>query len=381
MKPVHMARIPGMSTKEPHSGRLDLDSSPTDADQQAASLAALEALDAGQLVIVPTETVYGVAAREDRPEAVKRLKALKGGRKAPYSLAVADVQQLADRLKPLSGPATRIAKRWWPGPVTQVLPALEGPELGVRVVGHSWTRQMLDSCPSPVLLPSANHAGEPAPRDSSEISDDLFDDVELLVNGGLCALGESSTVVRPFPAGLEVLREGVISREDLTRHALGFILVVCSGNTCRSPMGALLLQQALQEKAQSVPGYLVPQVHSAGTYAGHDLPASEGALATMQRRGLDLESHRSSGVTRRPLSECDLILCMTESQQDAVLELMREDPPEQIPAVELFCPDGNEVLDPFGGPSDVYASCADQLEAMATRRAQQMFPSPNGKTT
>jgi len=381
MKPVQMARIPGMSTREPHLGRLDLGSSPSDTEQKAAALATLEALDAGQLVIVPTETVYGVAAREDRPEAVERLNTLKGGRRVPYSLAVADVQQLAHRLRPLAGPAARIARRWWPGPVTQVLPALEGPDLGVRVVGHPWTREMLASCPSPVLLPSANRSGEPAPINSSEISDDLFRDVQLLVNGGRCALGESSTVIRPLRTGLEILREGVVSRDDLSRHALGFILVVCSGNTCRSPMGALLLQQALQERARSKQAYLVPGVHSAGTYASRGSPASDGALSTMQARGLDLETHRSAGVAQRQLAKCDLILCMTEPQQNTVLELLREEHPEHKPDVELFCPDGNEVVDPFGGSPEVYASCADQLEAMAARRAQQMFPSSDGKTT
>src|SRR5262249_53526246 len=89
-------------------------------DAEGARRAAAAALDRGELVVVPTETVYGLAAREDRPSGRERLDALKGGRISPYSLAVASPEMLRGRLLPPPRTARRIADRWWPGPVTQL---------------------------------------------------------------------------------------------------------------------------------------------------------------------------------------------------------------------------------------------------------------------
>lgn len=381
-----MARIPGMPSGPPKPALWDLGAEPTEELRTEAAQAAREALEAGHLVIVPTETVYGVAAREDRPEALERLAALKGNRASAYSLAVADVAQLADRLRPLVGPAARVAARWWPGPVTQVLPAREGPDLGVRVVGHAWTREMLAGCPSPVLLPSANRSGQAAPLEASQLDPDLLSEVALVVDSGRCALGEASTVIRPGAAGLMVLREGVVSRDDLAEHAVGHVLVVCSGNTCRSPMAAALLERALDRQSRAFPGFLAPRVRSAGTWAGPGAPASDGAEQAMEARGLELGGHRSAPLSPRELAGCDLVLCMTHSHRAAVLDMLAEaGSPGGVggvaPAVELFAPDGSDVLDPFGGPPSVYASCADQLEAMATRRAEQLCSSPDGSAS
>ncbi len=375
-----------ISSPELPPGEVGRESAPgPEPAAQTARTAALAALDAGELVVIPTETVYGVAAREDRPAALEKLSALKGQRQAPYSLAVSGVDRIAERLQPLRGPALRVAERWWPGPITQVLPtvsALEGtahgPALGVRVVGHRWTRSLLAECASPLVLPSANLSGRPAPLSVDELEPGLLEQVALVIDGGRCALGESSTVLRPSAAGMEILREGVVNREDLRRHALGNVLVVCSGNTCRSPMASLLLGRALARQVEGVPAFLPPEVHSAGTWAGHGAPASSGALEAMARRNLELGSHRSQPLAHELLETCDLVLCMTESHLAAVLEASSA---LGGPAVELFDPDGEEVLDPYGGSREVYAQCAQQLESMAQRRAEMLCPSPAGTPT
>ena len=367
----------GRSVYDPHA--MDRSASrprPHDlrTDPEAARQAALEALDRGQLVVVPTETVYGVAAREDRPEAVARLQALKNERRKPYSLAVGTPDVLADRLLPLTAPARRAAGRWWPGPVTLVLPTREGGTLGVRVVGHDWTRSLLEACPAPVWLPSANRPGEPAPTDLEGLDPAVHEQVEVVVDGGACALGNASSVLQPGPAAVSVLREGVVSREDARKHLLGTVLVVCSGNTCRSPMAAALLRRALARRAEADPGLLLPEVFSAGTFAGDGAPASGGSLRAMETLGLDIEDHSSRALIPERLERCDVLLGMTLGHLDAARELVGDRPV----VLDLFYPAGREVDDPFGAPDALYLAVARELEAMAEARAASLCPPTPG---
>ena len=343
-------------------------------DPVAALAAAGEALARGELVVVPTETVYGLAAREDRPEALERLARLKAGRLQPYSLAVADPRVLGERLAPFPRVARRIAGRWWPGPVTLVLPTRDGRSLGVRVPGHPFVRDLARSAGSPLLLPSANRPGAPPPRTVAELDPSLLPQVALVVDGGRTALGEASTVVRPARACLHVLREGVVSRADLERHARPVVLVVCTGNTCRSPMAAELLRAALAREAAREPGLLLPEVGSAGVAAGEGLAATPAAVQALGERGLDLSGHSSRPLDDGLLRRADLVLGLTRGHlrvlQGEVERL--ELPAGEAPELELFDPGGRPVEDPFGGPLALYRDVAAMLERQAAARAAEI---------
>ncbi len=334
-------------------------------DPDEARAAALAALDRGQLVLVPTETVYGLAAREDRPEALARLDAVKPGRDRPFSLAVPSLLVVADRLQPPSAVVGRITSRWWPGPVTLVLPRRGGGSLGLRVPGHAWTGRLVAEAGAPLCLPSANSPGASAPVSLEQVEADVLAAAAVVVDGGRAALGEASSVLRPGREALVILREGVVSRTDLARHAAPRVLVVCSGNTCRSPMGAALLTAAYAEAAQRRQDLVPARVASAGVMAGPGSPASSGARSALAARGLDLSDHASAPLAAVLDDSVDLILGMTSSH----VALLSDYAAGSAVRVELFDPEGGEVEDPFGGSPAVYDRCAAALGSMARRRA------------
>ncbi|MHC5211749.1 MAG: Sua5/YciO/YrdC/YwlC family protein [Planctomycetota bacterium] len=344
--------------------RFDLQAGHAEAALEVASAA----LDRGELVVVPTETVYGIAAREDRPAAVERLDTLKTLRRDPYSRAVDRVDRLADRLLPLSLPARRVAERWWPGPITQVLVQRDGELLGVRVPGHPWTRDLIAAAGAPLLLPSANQPGLPAPASVDELAAEVVDAATVIVDGGRAALGQASTVVEPRPYALRLLREGVVSRADLVAHAVPRILITCSGNSCRSPMAEHLLRAALSARADG-PDWLLPSLQSAGTHALSGQCASDHAVTALGELGLDLSEHSSRALTPELVQSVDLVLCMGAGHARAVAMLGLPEPPP----VELFDPAGSEVEDPFGGPLEQYRHVAARLRRMADERAAAML--------
>jgi protein-tyrosine phosphatase len=334
----------------------------------AALRAAVAALDRGELVVVPTETVYGIAAREDRPAATDRLDALKAGRRDPYSRATDSLERLAARLAPLPLPARRVAARWWPGPITLVLAQRDGQPLGVRVPGHPWTRALIAAAGVPLLLPSANQPGQPPPASIDELAPEVRQAAAVVVDGGRAALGQASTVVEPRAYALRLLREGVVSRADLVAHAVPRILVTCSGNSCRSPMAERLLRAALVARADG-PDWLLPTVRSAGTHALPGQPASDHAVTALGELGLDLSDHASRALTAELIRSVDLVLCMGSSHAQ-VVELIGQ---PHAPSVALFDPDGSEVEDPFGGPLEEYRRVAVRLRKMADARAAAML--------
>lgn len=330
---------------------------------------ALEALQRDELVVVPTETVYGVAARRSARAALDELK---GSRRTPYSLALPSLDSALGLVSEVHPPARRAAARWWPGPLTLVLADPTGAPIGLRVPGHPFTRALVSALGEPVLLPSANRSGEPAPCELAQVGDGVRTRASVLVDGGRCALGEASTVLACGPSVVALLREGVVSRQEVSRLALGRVLVVCSGNTCRSPMARALLERELAARLARDDRLLVPHVESAGVFAGPGQSASRTSQSVMAARGLDLSEHSSRALDQQLSGPLDRILCMTQAHRATVLELLGA--ASDRVEVELFDPLGHEVSDPFGGSLAEYETCANMLAAMAARRADALMP-------
>ena len=165
---------------------------------------AVEVLNRGGVVVIPTDTVYGLAAHPAFPAAVARLYAIKGrAAQKPIALLAADVA--AVRAFGYAVP-DRLAK-FWPGALTVVV----GSE-GFRVPDHAWTRELLRRCGGVLRVTSANLSGRRAATDAPQALADVGLSADLVVDDGLSPGGVPSTVVRVLEDGTStVLRAGAVT--------------------------------------------------------------------------------------------------------------------------------------------------------------------------
>lgn len=355
---------------------LDLQNAP---DPQEIVQRAAAAIAAGQLVAFPTETVYGIAAGARQADAVSRLSEVKGrADNHPFTLAIKNPLEVMDYVPELSVVATRLARRCWPGPLTLVLPGThpdsllrEFPEnvqqavmpagtVGLRVPSHPAILAALELADEPFVLTSANLSGQPAAVTADEIVDTLGDRLDLILDDGPTRFNQASSVVAVQDNQIQLLREGLLDPDALKRLSSLVVLIVCTGNTCRSPMGELLLQQQIAQSQNCNPDQLEDRgilVLSAGLAAGAGFPASSESVDAVTRYNIDLANHESQPVTDRLVKVADLILTMTRSHRQAIVNHW----PEAADRTHLLSRDNTDISDPIGRSADVYQQCAEQL--------------------
>ena len=202
-------------------------------DPKVASLAA-ELLRAGQLVAIPTETVYGLGANGLDPEAVAKIFAAKGRpQDNPLILHIADPCQMEDICHSIPESAWLLAKKFWPGPLTMVLPAkaivpkctTAGlPTVAVRCPDCAITRDIIRQAGVPVAAPSANLSGKPSTTTADHVYHDHAGKLPLIVDGGPCRVGVESTIIDLTEERPRLLRPGGITPEQLL-EVLGDLVV------------------------------------------------------------------------------------------------------------------------------------------------------------
>ena len=180
---------------------------------------AAEALRAGKVALVPTETVVGLVAAESGLDRIHELK--RRGPNKPVALLCASPQEgfaLAAGVPPL---ARRLAERYWPGPLTLVLDHPAGGTVGVRVPAGTVVRALLAAYGQPLYATSANLSGEPAPKGLGEVDPRVSEAVDLVVEGEPGS-GEASAVVDLSGGRVLLLRAtGGLTQEGLARLAAG----------------------------------------------------------------------------------------------------------------------------------------------------------------
>lgn len=199
---------------------VDPEAPQRDALQEAAKWIRL-----GGLVALPTDTLYGLAADPFRADAVTRLMAVKGRAAASaLPLIAADADQIAARFGRLSPAGERLASKFWPGPLTLLIPAPETlahgvaagtGRVGVRVPAHDVARAICRAADRPVTATSANRSGQPATADPAEVERTLGEDVDLLIDAGPTPGGAPSTIVDVTGGAPRLVRAGAVSWEDI----------------------------------------------------------------------------------------------------------------------------------------------------------------------
>ncbi|HUR68882.1 MAG TPA: L-threonylcarbamoyladenylate synthase [Candidatus Thermoplasmatota archaeon] len=212
-------------------------------DRMGIAAAAL-ALRNGKLVVFPTETVYGVGAHALDAEAVRRIFDAKG-RPAdnPLIVHVADVAAARALARSWPAAAETLARAFWPGPLTLVLPRAPGvpdvttgglDSVALRVPSHGVARMLLAAAGVPVAAPSANRSGRPSPTRVEDALHDLGGAVECYLDGGPTDVGLESTVVGLLDAEPTILRQGGLPREAI-EAVVGPVRVATHGDVARAP--------------------------------------------------------------------------------------------------------------------------------------------------
>jgi tRNA threonylcarbamoyl adenosine modification protein (Sua5/YciO/YrdC/YwlC family) len=191
----------------------------------AAVTEAAEALAAGRLIVIPTDTVYGVAADARLPNGDDLLYAAKNRPPGkPIPLLAADLAAVEAHGAILGPEESRLARRYWPGPLTLILSVPTGGRLhteGFRVPDDDLTRGLLRAVGGVLRATSANRSGEPPALTAGAAAEALGESVELVLDAGPARGGVPSSVVRIEDGGVVVLREGALSTEELARVAKG----------------------------------------------------------------------------------------------------------------------------------------------------------------
>lgn len=194
-------------------------------EERASIARARVVLQAGGLVAIPTDTVYGIAASARISQAILRLYLVKKRvRQAPIPVLIATHQQLMQVATSVPDFARRLMDKFWPGPITFVLnhdpslPAELSPDktLGVRMPDHPFVLRLIRAV-GPLAVTSANRSGSTSPTTAVEVLQQLDGSFELLIDGGETPGQVPSTVVNCTGAEPQILREGPVSESDINK--------------------------------------------------------------------------------------------------------------------------------------------------------------------
>ena len=360
-------------------------------DPEAAMRRAVGLLDDGKLVILPTETVYGIAGRLDHAESVESLRRFRdaSGSTSPFTPHVESMDDALTFLGRPSGMALRLMRKLWPGPVALSfdltseeragalsLTKLSAAELfnqttlTLRCPDNLATGAVLGMTQGPVgmvRLPG-DQVGKP---DLAAVANQLGDEIALVLDMGPTKFSKPSTMIKVEGDAYRISRAGVFDDRIIERQLKSMILFVCSGNTCRSPMAAAVARKLIADKLGVAESALESRgviVQSAGTFAVPGMRATPQAVEAASQMGGDLSTHRSKPVSLELLNQADHVFAMGRSHEHQVVAIS----PEAQSRVEPMDPEG-DVEDPIGGSVSLYTELATKFRQLLEPRLERFL--------
>jgi protein-tyrosine phosphatase len=322
------------------------------------------------VIIAAADTVYGLVGMAFRETVFDRMNRIKGDRRLPYALVFSDILQFTWWYGRLDFYRKRVIAALTPGPVSFVFRTPSNlynkyryTDEGVSVrigSGQVYTRlaKLMDQ---PFWATSANRSDADAPNMMEQIDPSLIAEVDYVYDTGPTEYETASTVIdlRTYP--FKIVREGPwldkVSRMLDHLDEPIRILVVCTGNICRSPILAAIIQDGLK-------GYPII-VESAGTQAGFGNPATPDMMLIASEWGLNLIRHKSQPVQALDLSKYDLILTAEPEHRDYLLAM------DQTLTDRIELAAGiiglESIPDPYGYTSDTYREVAETIHEIGQR--------------
>ena len=343
------------------------------APEQDRIIAAARQIHDGNLVIFPTETVYGIAADWANPLAMKRLREVKKrSADKPFSVMISQKELIRNYTSYDAPQLYKLIDKYWPGPLTVIVPADKGAStIGIRIPDHPVALKLVQNAHCTIAAPSANFEGNPPPTTCEEALRDLDGLVDLAVDSGKVDIGTASTIVDFTQDKPTVVRDGVIKQQDVDDvTGKKTVLFVCTGNSCRSVMAEYLLRKMLKGRGDVA-------IASAGTGVIFPTSASQEAINVLREQNIDAHEHQSQSVTNILLKKSDLIFVMTRSHREQVLE--------RVPGVEkrvyilgefqnkaIRRESDLDIPDPIGRSHGQYQECALMIQDCLKKVIQLM---------
>jgi tRNA threonylcarbamoyl adenosine modification protein (Sua5/YciO/YrdC/YwlC family) len=310
-------------------------------------------LKSGGLVIIPTETVYGIAGNMLNKKTIERLYEIKKRPKDKlFSVHISDKSKIEDFAREIPTVAYKLIDKFWPGALTIILRSKDQGKIGLRMPDNEIALRVIAEAGVPVACPSANISGKPAPKNFEEAVKDLNGLVDLAIDSGTTKMEAESTVVDLTVEPLQVLREGAIKKDEIESVAKKkIILFICTGNSCRSVMAKALFEKTIAQKNRND-----VEVLSAGLIMMSGASASAETRELLKQEGIDVSRHRSQKVTTEMIKKSDLILVMEKIHESRILEIY-PDAKNRLFLLKEFAKISNnnlEIADPIGKPIEFY---------------------------
>lgn len=296
-----------------------------DLDENAIKEVA-EHLKDGAVIGFPTETVYGLGSLNSCQESLDRIFDVKGrSGDQPLAYYIYDLSQI-DKLNLKTPEWLRdFADAFLPGPVTLIFENEEKESFGIRYSSSPSLQFLLKQLPDFLRGTSANLSGD-APAVNAQTVFTVFNgQIECVIDTGKSPGGKSSTVIDCCNDRVLVLRKGAgfksikdfFKSKNVRVYMKKKVLVVCTGNTCRSPMVQGWLKKQFKEKGLAD----VYDVSSCGVFAPLGMPASPDGVEVLKDEGIDISTHRSKSISDEILKGADKILVMTHEHEFSLLQI------------------------------------------------------------